>query len=122
MILLLQAWAIAYIVWLFFLVVMQFRQARSAGLLTDPVIRFHARLTEFLGVGIYGFLNLVVASIVFFDPPREFEFTKRCRRYIAGERQCLRFEWLLRYRAGVAGWLCREWLDPYDIKNKGKHC
>ena len=111
------AWALCFLVWLFFLVMMQFEQAEDAGRLEHPVVKVHVWIVKLSGVGIYGFLNAVVATIVFLDPPREFEFTRRCRRYIAGEKQW--FPVLARYRAAVAEWVCKHLLDPFE---EGGHC
>ena len=111
------AWALCFLVWLFYLVVMQLKQARDAGLLDHPVVRFHAVLVLALGVLFYAALNIVVATVVFLDPPREFEFTKRCRRYIAGEGQW--FPALAWHRAAIAEWICYHLLDPFE---EGGHC
>lgn len=114
-----EAWALAFFVWLYFILVVSFKTARDNGELKNPIVQFHAGIVLASGVVFYVLLNLTLGSVVFLDPPREWQFTKRCRRYISGGSQVLTWEWLMRYRAAFAEWLCRNWLDPFE---PGGHC
>ena len=55
--------------------------------------------------------NIVVAPIVFLDPPRELLVTSRMKRYMAHEGG---------WRKRWAEWLCNSVLDPFDPD--GDHC
>ena len=54
--------------------------------------------------------NLIVGSIVFIEPPKEWLFTNRCIRHIKRSN----------FRGKVARWFCRNFLNPFDPS--GTHC
>ena len=114
-----EAYILCVIVWLYFLVVMQFKQARDKGKLTHPVVQAHAAVFVGAGVGFYIILNLTVGTVFFLDFPRELRFTKRCQRYLRGESQWPKWGWLLRYRLRLAEEVCEHLLDPFE---DGGHC
>lgn len=60
----------------------------------------------FVGLGLVldALYNLIAGTLMFLDPPRELLFTSRLKRYRAGTG----------WRARLAGWFCRELLNPYD--------
>ena len=120
----LEAWLTCYGVWLFFLLMMQFIGARDAGALESWIVKAHVLPVIAIGLRFYVMLNLTIATVAFLDLPREWQFTKRCQRYIAGESQWPRWEWLMRYRTAVAGWVCKHLLDPFHVRRNGtrRHC
>lgn len=54
--------------------------------------------------------NIVIASVLFADPPRELLLTTRLQRYVNGAG----------WRRTVAAWVCDTLLDPLDPR--GEHC
>ena len=91
----LEAWLTCYGVWLFFLLMMQFIGARDAGALESWIVKAHVLPVIVAGTWFYISLNLTIATVAFLDLPREWQFTKRCQRYIAGEGQWPRWDWLM---------------------------
>lgn len=55
--------------------------------------------------------NLVVATIIFLELPKEWTVTSRLKRYILTKTD---------YRNKLANWICQYLLDVFDPK--GKHC
>jgi hypothetical protein len=55
--------------------------------------------------------NVTIASVVFFEPPREWLVTSRLKRHIAGYGG---------WRHRLATWICDHLLDVFDPK--GDHC
>ena len=55
--------------------------------------------------------NITLATIIFADLPREALFTARLNRYRAKDES----DW----REGLAAWICRTLLDPFQ---SGGHC
>lgn len=54
--------------------------------------------------------NVVVGSILFLEPPREWLLTTRLKRHLGEDG----------YKGNLARWVCRHLLDPFDPK--GTHC
>jgi hypothetical protein len=54
--------------------------------------------------------NLIPATVIFLDPPRELLFTKRLDRYEAEDAG---------WRYTVAVWICKNLLNPFQ---QGGHC
>jgi hypothetical protein len=100
--------AALYALWVCFLAVMNLRRAREAGRLTRPALVLAAPL---LLVGFIGdvLINLVLATLVFVDRPREWTVSARLSRYLP------RDDW----RARVAMWIALHLLDPFDPS--GRH-
>lgn len=103
-------WLIAtpYLLWIFYLAVMNLKRARDAG-------RLH-RVAAWLGlpVLVVGYVldvlvQVVPATIVFFDPPRELLLTTRLKRYKD------RTDW----RGKVSAFMADVLLDDFDPS--GKH-
>ena len=97
-------------VWVYYLMLMKFKAARDRGFEPHKLVVFHAYLLIALGTPFYILLNFVVASIIFLDPPREWQFTKRCQRYIRKGSG---------WRYELAKWTCENWLDPFEEEG---HC
>lgn len=62
-----------------------------------------------LGVLIDVFFQIVPATIIFFDTPRELLFTQRLERYKKDNN----------WRTKVAVFICKNFLDPFQA---GGHC
>lgn len=54
--------------------------------------------------------NVLVGSILFLEPPREWLLTTRLKRHLGKDG----------YKGNLARWVCRHLLDPFDPK--GTHC
>lgn len=65
----------------------------------------------FVGVTVDVLANLIIAPVVFLDPPREWLVTARLKRYIKQG---------VGYRANLANAICNHLLDVFDPK--GNHC
>jgi len=98
---------------------MKLKAANDRHEITSKFLKFNAYLLLATGAPIYLFLNIVVATIIFVDLPRELQFTKRCQRYIKGETGW--FEITRKWRKKAATWICRVLLDPFDDPDTG-HC
>lgn len=96
-----------FLCWVWYLAVMNLKAQR------DQLIgcaRWLAKLTLAIGLVLDFFLNVIVATLVFLDLPREATVTKRLSRY------CGDCGW----RSRLAFWICNRLLDPFDPE--GKHC
>lgn len=95
----------AYTLWVLFLAVMALKHAWDSLPMIVKVLAAPAVLVAYLlDVG----LNLL-ATIPFADSPEEWTFSRRMGRYKRSAS----------WRTPVAGWLCANLLDPFDI---GGHC
>lgn len=99
-----------YALWLFYLAVMHLARAREAGTLSRPALYLGYPLF-LIGYLLDVFVQLVPASVLFLDVPREFTLTGRLKRYIAGPEG---------WRETVAVWMCSHLLNTFDPD--GKHC
>ena len=96
-----------YVTWLLYMTLMHLRRVRDR--LSRPV-QWIAWPAVALGVVCDVLLNLLVASVLFIDPPRELLLTARLKRY-----QKKPGTW----RAQLARWVCHHLLNPFD---EGGHC
>lgn len=55
--------------------------------------------------------NMIIATVVFLDLPREYLVTERLKRYIAGKDG---------WRHDLSNWICTHLLDVFDPN--GDHC
>jgi hypothetical protein len=75
-----------------------------------PVAKIHGWIFVIIPGLLYdAFLNAIIASIIFMDPPREVLLTARLKRYKKGTGW--RRKWAL--------WTCEHLLDQFD---EGGHC
>lgn len=103
------AYLLCLVVWTFYLATMKLMRAQREETLTR-FAKYNAYIIVATGLLPYLLLNIVVGTILFLDLPREFEFTKRCRRYIKSGKG---------WRYVTAKWICKNLLDPFD---EGGHC
>ena len=95
--------AAVYGLWLFYLAAMNLRRAKEAGRLSRVVLVIALPIL-LAAVAIDVAVNLTLASLVFFDRPREWTVSERLARYLPGT------DW----RAKVALWAAEHLLDPFD--------
>ena len=75
-----------------------------------PIAKVHAYILVAIGLLMDTILNVVVASVILLQPPREFLLTHRLQKNIR------RGGW----RGRVSKWVCEHLLDQFDPK--GHHC
>lgn len=97
-------WVYAFIVttWLFYVAIMHLIQVRDR---LHPIAKIHAYVLAGIGVTLNAILNIVVATVLFADLPREPGLTKRLKRYKKGPEG---------WRKKVAVWICEHALDQFD--------
>jgi hypothetical protein len=95
--------------WLQYLAIMALAAAERNGRMTAWARRFGMVL---LGIGYLSdfLLNVTVGTVLFLELPREWLLSPRVARLQKGQG----------YRATVAGWVCKNLLDPFDPS--GCHC
>ena len=99
-----------YALWIFYVAVMHLKRARDNGTLSRAALYlgYPVLLTGYV---LDVFVQVVVASVVFLDPPRDWTLTGRLKRYIAGPEG---------WRERVAVWMCANLLNTFDPD--GRHC
>lgn len=95
-----------YALWVFYLAVMNLKRARDTGRLTKTAERLGfpvlllGYLLDFIG-------NMIPATLVFMELPREGLVTSRVQRHYDGPPT---------WRRSVAVWFAENLLDPFDPK------
>lgn len=112
MILAAYTFATVYALWLFYLAVMHLARAREAGTLSRTALYLGYPLF-LIGYLLDVFVQVVIASVVFLDIPRDWTLTGRLKRYINTEPAGS-------WREKVAVWFCAHLLNAFDPD--GKHC
>lgn len=99
-----------YVVWIFYLAVMNLKRARDNKTLTKPALMFGYPI---LLVGYVAdiLLNVSVCSLLFLEIPKEFTVTARVQRHLYTGSG---------WREKLAGWFCHNLLNAFDPD--GKHC
>ena len=90
-----------YALWVFYLAVMNLRQAK--GKLSKAVLVIALPILG-IAYAIDVLVNVLLATILFVDLPREWTFSNRLERYLDGS------DW----RAAAALWIAVHMLDPFD--------
>lgn len=108
--LILLAPASLYVLWVFYLAVMNLKRAKDAGTLR-PVARYLGAPVLLLGVLVDFLVNVVVFTVLLLELPRETLVTSRLKRHMAHGHG---------WRSRVARWFCAELLDTFDPS--GCHC
>ena len=94
--------------WIYYLAAMKLIRHRKQ---LHPVAKVHGYLFVIVpGLAYDAFLNIVIATIVFADAPKEVLLTARLKRYKRGP-DGWRKKWAL--------WVCEHLLDQFD---EGGHC
>lgn len=98
-----------YVLWLFFLAVMNLQRARDAGTLTRAAY-FLGLPILYAGLLIDILVNVVVLTVLFLELPREWLVTARLTRYARGSAG---------WRRTMALWFAVNLLDTFDPS--GRH-
>lgn len=101
-----------YALWVFYLAVMHLKRARDLGTLSRPAL-YLGYPVLLVGYALDVFVQLVVATLLFADIPRELTLTGRLKRYLYLEPSGT-------WREAVAAWMCAHLLDQFDPD--GRHC
>ena len=88
--------------WLFYVAIMHLIQVKDR---LHPVAKIHAYVLAGVGVSLNAVLNVVFATVLFADLPKEFGLTKRMQRYKKGPDG---------WRKKVAIWVCEHALNQFD--------
>jgi len=93
--------------WIFYLAVMVLRRHKDE---LTGVARFFGWQVLFVGALLDAFLNVVIATMFFLEPPREWLLTDRLKRHISADT----------WRGKLSRWVCFHLLDKFDPS--GRHC
>lgn len=98
-----------WVLWGFYVLIMGLYRGHLGGRLTKV---HYALSLPFLVVGftIDVLANIVIASVIFLEPPTEFLVTQRLQRHLGAPT----------WRGRVARWICVQLLDVFDPT--GAHC
>lgn len=99
-----------YALWLFYLAVMSLYRAKLNNQLSKVALRLGYPIL-IIGLLLDFVVNVVVASVVFLDLPREFTVSEKMSRLIKSNSK---------WRKTGACWFCEKFLDVFDPS--GKHC
>lgn len=97
-----------FLLWIMFLAVMSLKAAKDSGKLTGVAYGF-GMVVLIIGYLVDFLINMAPATVLFLEPPFELTVTARCGSYLTDPG----------FRGGIARWLCRNLLDPFQI---GGHC
>jgi len=93
--------------WIYYLAAMKLIKHRHQ---LHPIAKIHGWVFVIIPGLIYdAFLNIIIATIIFLDSPKEMLLTGRLKRYKRGKGW--RRKWAL--------WICEHLLDQFD---EGGHC
>jgi len=93
--------------WIYYLAAMKLIKHRHQ---LHPIAKIHGWIFVIIPGLIYdAFLNIIIATVVFLDPPKELLLTARLKRYKNGTG----------WRKRWALWICEHLLDQFD---EGGHC
>lgn len=99
-----------WMLWVFYLAVMALKRARDEGLLKKGCDAYMLGMSVLLvGLVLDFIVNMVVATVIFLEPPFELTVTARVTR--------LKQEG--GWRGDIARWMCAKILDPFE---QGSHC
>lgn len=99
-----------YVLWIFYLAVMNLSRAKQAGTLTKTALVLGLPIF-LIGYGIDILVNIFVMTPLFIELPKEWTVTGRLKRHINGESK---------WREVIAAWFCSNLLNAFDPG--GKHC
>jgi len=97
-----------YATWLYYLAIMNLKQSKDE---LNGYVKLFGYPLGLIGVIFDVYIQLIPASILFLDLPKDLLLTGRMRRY----KNC-NDDW----RNKVALWFCMHFLDPFDPS--GMHC
>jgi len=97
------SYILVLVTWLFYLAIMHLRMVRHD---LHPVAKANAYVLLAIGLVLDFITNVVVGSVLFLDPPREWLLTDRLQRYKNLDRES--------WRGKTAYWLCEHLLNQFD--------
>jgi hypothetical protein len=95
------------VTWIFYLMAMSLIPHRDN---MHPIAKVHGYILVGIGLILDAFLNIVIATVILLQFPRQFLLTQRLKYNIK------RGGW----RGKVSAWVCEHLLDQFDPK--GRHC
>lgn len=98
-----------YILWLFYLAVMNLKRAKDNGTISKTALYLGYPIL-FIGLLIDLVINVLVMTILFISLPQELSVTTRLSRHLQEGG----------WRGNLAFWFCSNLLDTFDPS--GKHC
>lgn len=99
-----------YLLWFFYLAVMNLARAKENGTLTT--VALYLGYPIFLvGYLLDIFVQVTVMSLLFLELPKEWTVTGRLKRHLYGS---------LGWREKIAAWFCHHLLNTFDPN--GRHC
>lgn len=99
-----------WLLWVFFLAVMALKRARDDGLLVKGGDAYTLGMSVlFVGWVLDFIVNMLVATVIFIEPPLELTVTARVTRLKQGGG----------WRGDIARWMCAKILDPFEQQG---HC
>lgn len=101
-----------YVLWVFYLAVMNLKRARDAGTLTRNAL-YLGYPVLLIGYGIDVLVNLTVCTILFLEIPKEWTVTGRLKRHLYHSEPGS-------WREVIAAWFCANLLNSFDPD--GRHC
>lgn len=101
---------IIYLLWFYYLAVMNLMGARNSGKLTS-IGKFFGWPIFIVGYILDVLVNIFILSVILMELPKEITVTSRLSRHIS---------YSTGYRLMVAIWFCTNLLDPFDPS--GCHC
>lgn len=99
-----------YLLWFFYLAVMNLARARDNHTLTKPALYLGTPLF-IIGYALDVAVNILVMTLLFLELPKEWTVTGRVKRHIYHSTG---------WREKVASWFCHHLLNAFDPD--GKHC
>lgn len=94
--------------WVFYLATMNLEIVAKSGKMTRTA-KLLSMLPRFLAALLNGCLNITLATLMFFDLPREMYFSHRLRRY------CTNPKYIGTWRHKMALFFARQLLNPHDL-------
>lgn len=106
----LYAFLMLYVLWIFYLAVMNLKRARDANAITRTALCFGYPVL-IVGYALDVFVNLTLMSVFFLELPHETTMTSRVKRHLYHSQG---------WREKLAAWFCHNLLNSFDPS--GKHC
>lgn len=107
---LLGAYGLAVMLWLFYLAVMALTPHLKN---MHPVAKAHAYLLVALALALDFTFNVIIGTVLFLALPRDWLLSGRLTRYVQDESE-------RPWRRAFARWVCQHLLDQFDPR--GGHC
>lgn len=107
---LIYSFLLLYLLWLFYLAVMNLYRAKKAQQISKVALWLGYPIL-ILGALLDVLVNFIVMSLLFLETPRELLVTSRLARHVKANKG---------WRSKVAYWICHNFLNAFDPS--GDHC